>query len=52
MNLDAARWMGIEPGDEDDGEECDHPNAIELMDHGTYIQCWCPDCESEFDSSL
>ena len=41
-------WMEDEPWEECE-EECDHPNAYELEDCGTYVRCWCPDCEIEFD---
>ena len=41
-------WMEDEPWEEWE-EECDHPNAYELEDCGTYVRCWCPDCEIEFD---
>lgn len=34
---------------EDDGPECEHRNAIELVDYGTGSTMWCADCESEFD---
>lgn len=31
--------------EEDERDDpCRHDDAIEEMDHGTYVELWCPDC--------
>ncbi len=47
--LDEGEWYDPEDGDD---YYCDHPNGVVVSDGGTYLACYCPDCDTEYEDSI